>query len=102
MIVKLSGKSPRGLSGKSVLITGGAGMLGSTVAQLAVEQGARVRIVDAMLPLYGGDRFNLEPIEQEIEFIVGDIRDAELMKDAVRDVDYVFDLAAQVSYVHGN
>ena len=77
-------------------------MLGSTVAQLAVEQGARVRIVDAMLPLYGGDRFNLEPIEQEIEFIVGDIRDAELMKDAVRDVDYVFDLAAQVSYVHSN
>jgi nucleoside-diphosphate-sugar epimerase len=90
------------LSGKGVLITGGAGMLGSTLAQLAVEQGARVRIVDAMLPLYGGHRFNLESIKHEIEFIEGDIRDAAVMNEAARDVDCVFDLAAQVSYVHSN
>lgn len=77
-------------------------MLGSTLAHLAVEQGARVRIVDAMLPLYGGNPFNLEPIRQEVEFIEGDIRDASLMQEIVRDVDFVFDLAAQVSYVHSN
>src|SRR5271165_1206938 len=87
---------------KGILITGGAGMLGSTLAHLAVESGARVRIVDAMLPLYGGNPFNLEPIEDEIEFVEGDIRDPRVMEEAVKDVDYIFDLAAQVSYVHSN
>lgn len=77
-------------------------MLGSTLAHLAVGQGARVRIVDAMLPLYGGSSFNLESIAQDIEFIEGDIRDANLIRKAVQDVDFVFDLAAQVSYVHSN
>src|SRR5258708_482965 len=77
-------------------------MLGSTLAHLAAEQGAKVRIIDAMLPLYGGNPFNLESIAHEIDFIEGDIRDAGVMKAAVRDVDYVFDLAAQVSYVHSN
>jgi UDP-glucose 4-epimerase len=92
----------RDLSGKSLLITGGAGMLGSTLAHLAVQQGAKVRVIDAMLPLYGGHRFNLESIDHQIEFIAGDIRDVDIMKEAVRNVDYVFDLAAQVSYVHSN
>ncbi|HVB56312.1 MAG TPA: NAD-dependent epimerase/dehydratase family protein [Candidatus Acidoferrales bacterium] len=90
------------LSNKRILITGGAGMLGSTLALLAVSQGAKVRIVDAMLPLYGGNQFNLRPIAHEIDFIKGDIRDADAMKEAVGNIDYVFDLAAQVSYVHSN
>jgi UDP-glucose 4-epimerase len=77
-------------------------MLGSTLAHLAVKYGAKVRIIDAMLPLYGGNLFNLEPIAREIEFIEGDIRDALKMQEAVQGVDYVFDLAAQVSYVHSN
>lgn len=91
-----------GLSNKTILITGGAGMLGSTLALFAVMRGAKVRIVDAMLPLYGGNPFNLEPIMDEIKFIEGDIRDARVMQAAVKDIDYVFDLAAQVSYVHSN
>jgi len=90
------------LSNKRVLITGGAGMLGSTLANFAVKRGGKVRIVDAMLPLYGGNLFNLEPIMPEIEFVEGDIRDVDLMQEAVRDIDLVFDLAAQVSYVHSN
>lgn len=89
-------------SNKNVLITGGAGMIGSALAHLSTQLGAKVRVVDAMLPLYGGNRVNLESIARDIEFIEGDIRDAEVMKEAVRDVDYVFDLAAQVSYVHSN
>jgi UDP-glucose 4-epimerase len=90
------------LQNKTILITGGAGMLGSTLALMADAAGARIRILDAMLPMYGGNQFNLMPIRDRVEFILGDIRDPETVRSAVQDVDYVFDLAAQVSYVHSN
>ena len=85
-----------------MLITGGAGMIGSTIAHLAMSQGAQVSILDAMLPLYGGNRFNLRGIADEIQFIQGDIRDLELMRRVVPGYDYIFSLAGQVSYVDSN
>ncbi len=85
-----------------VLITGGAGMIGSTIARLLVEQGAEVTVVDAMLPTYGGNRFNLHDIMDKIVFVKGDIRNPERVKDWVDGADYVFSLAAQVSYVDSN
>jgi len=85
-----------------VLITGGAGMIGSTIAHLAVAQGAEVSILDAMLPLYGGNRFNLRGILDEIQFIEADIRDIDLMRKVVPGYDYIFNLAGQVSYVDSN
>jgi UDP-glucose 4-epimerase len=85
-----------------VLIIGGAGMIGSTIAHLAVAQGAQVTILDAMLPLYGGNRFNLQGILDEIQFVEGDIRDLNLMRRVVPGYDYIFNLAGQVSYVDSN
>jgi UDP-glucose 4-epimerase len=90
------------IEGKRVLITGGAGMIGSHIALLAVEHGAQVTILDAMLPLYGGNLFNLDGIRDKIEFIQGDIRDFELLKGIVAGKDYIFSLAGQVSYVDSN
>ncbi len=55
-----------------------------------------------MLPLYGGNLQNLAGINGQIEFVQGDIRDLELMERLVTEVDFVFDLAAQVSYTHSN
>jgi nucleoside-diphosphate-sugar epimerase len=55
-----------------------------------------------MLPLYGGNLFNLNGIEDSVEFVHGDIRDEAVVERALDDVDFVFDLAAQVSYVHSN
>jgi len=81
-----------------VLITGGAGMIGSTIARLLVEQGAEVTVVDAM----GGKRFNLNGIMDKIVFVKGDIRDLDRVKEWVDRADYVFSLAAQVSYVDSN
>ncbi len=92
----------RQVSGKNILITGGAGMIGSTLAHFAACSGAKVRIVDAMLPLYGGNLFNLADIRDQVEFVEGDIRDVAAMERAVVGVDYIFDLAAQVSYTHSN
>ncbi|MEX1112779.1 MAG: GDP-mannose 4,6-dehydratase [Candidatus Andersenbacteria bacterium] len=85
--------------GKSVLITGGAGFIGSSLAQAIVPLGAKVTVLDAMLPLYGGNEFNLEGIRDQIEFVQGDIRDAELVAKLVSGKDIVYSFAAQVSYI---
>jgi nucleoside-diphosphate-sugar epimerase len=77
-------------------------MIGSTIAQLAARQGPRITILDAMLPMYGGNLFNLEGIREQVEFIQGDIRDFNLIKRLVEGMDYIFSLAAQVSYVDSN
>jgi len=77
-------------------------MIGSTIAHLAVKNGARVTILDAMLPMYGGNLFNLKGIREQIEFVKGDIRDFELLKTLVAPADFIFSLAGQVSYVDSN
>ncbi len=77
-------------------------MIGSTIAHLAVSRGARVTVLDAMLPIYGGNLFNLEGIGDRIEFVKGDIRDLPLLERVVPGFDYIFSLAGQVSYVDSN
>lgn len=87
------------MSRNNVLITGGAGFIGSSLAHALVKQGASVTVLDAMLPLYGGNMFNLHGIEDEVEFVKGDIRDADLMAKLVTGKDVIYNLAAQVSYI---
>jgi UDP-glucose 4-epimerase len=77
-------------------------MIGSTIAHLAVKHGARVTILDALLPLYGGNLFNLQGNQDKIRFIQGDIRDFELVKSLIGEADIIFSLAGQVSYVDSN
>ena len=77
-------------------------MIGSTIAHLAVAQGAQVTVLDALLPLYGGNTYNLQGIKDRIQFIEGDIRDFDLLKRVIAGADYIFSLAAQVSYVDSN
>lgn len=90
------------LSGKSVLVTGGAGMLGSWITEKAVQRGARVTVLDALSPDYGGNVFNLSGVRDEIRFVQGDIRDGELLRKVTAGVDLIFNLAAQVSYIDSN
>jgi UDP-glucose 4-epimerase len=84
---------------RSVLITGGAGFLGSNLAIELVEQGATVTIVDNFLPGHGANRYNLEPIKGRHQLNVADIRDPLAMNQLVRGQDYVFHLAGQVNHV---
>lgn len=88
-----------GFQGKRVLITGGLGFIGSNLAHALVGLGADVTIVDALLPLYGGNHFNVASIKDNITVVEGDIRDSELMAKLVANQDLIYHLAAQVSYI---
>lgn len=85
--------------GKHVLITGGLGFIGSSVAQALVPMEAKVTILDALLPAYGGNRFNLDGIADQVELVDGNILDQELVGKLVKGADYIFHLAGQVGYV---
>jgi len=87
------------MKGRKILITGGMGFIGSNLAHRLVQEGARVRILDNFHPDYGANPFNLQGIEKEVEIIQGDVRDEASVEKAVRDVEIVFHLAAQVSHV---
>ena len=79
-----------------VLITGGAGFIGSHTADLLMEQGTAVRILDN---LSSGHRHNLPDQHPLMEFIEGDICDTECVNQAMQGVSHCLHLAAQVSVV---
>jgi UDP-glucose 4-epimerase len=88
-------------AGAHCLITGGLGFIGSNLAMRLVASGAHVTLVDAMIPEYGGNLFNIEPVRERVTLNFGDICDAHAMDCLVRGQDYVFHLAGQVSHVLG-
>jgi len=85
--------------GKKALITGGLGFIGSNLAMRLVELGANVTIVDAMLPGYGGNLFNIRDIEDKIRINFSDIRDSHSMNYLVRNQNYIYHLAGQVDHI---
>ncbi len=85
--------------GSNCLITGGLGFIGSSLALRLVELGAHVTLVDAMIPEYGGNLFNIKLIQDRVTINFGDICDAHAMNWLVRGQDYVFHLAGQVSHI---
>lgn len=76
---------------RSYLVTGGAGFIGSHVAEALVKRGERVKVLDNF---FTGKRENLASIEGGIELIEGDVRDATLYQEVLEGVDAVFHLAA--------
>lgn len=86
-------------AGKNVLITGGLGFIGSTLAIRLVHDGARVAVCDAMIDGYGGNFENVREIQSDLEIHISDVRDEAEMSRLVEGRDIVFHLAAQVSHV---
>ena len=84
---------------KQVLVTGGMGFIGSNLAHVLAALGAKVTILDALLPSYGGNVNNLSDIADQITIVDGNITDEALVNSLVPGVDYVFHLAGQVGYV---
>lgn len=86
-------------SGRSVLITGGAGFIGSRLAHRLAALGARITVIDSLNPAYGGNLFNLAPLRGRIDFNVCDLRDSHALEYLVLGQDYLFNLAAQTSHL---
>ncbi len=85
--------------GKNILITGGLGFIGSTLAHRLVEFGAKVMIIDALIPEYGGNLFNIRGIESKMKVDISDIRDRAKMDYLVQRQDYIFNLAGTLSHI---
>ena len=81
---------------EKVLIVGGAGFIGSHTADILMERGVKVRVLDN---LSSGHRTNLPASHPLMEFVEGDMRNAETVKDVMQGISHVVHLAAQVSVV---
>jgi UDP-glucose 4-epimerase len=88
-----------GLKGKRVLVTGGLGFIGSNLSARLVELGAKVMIVDSMIPRLGGNLFNVKEIEDRIHINFSDVRDEHSMDYLVKGQEIIFHLAGQVNHV---
>ncbi|MEW5984931.1 MAG: NAD-dependent epimerase/dehydratase family protein [Acidobacteriota bacterium] len=84
---------------RPVMITGGLGFIGSNLARHLVSLGARVLLVDSLIPDYGGNLFNIAGIEDQVQVNVADVRQSSTMNYLVRRVDVIFNLAGQVSHI---
>jgi UDP-glucose 4-epimerase len=85
--------------GASVLITGGLGFIGATLARQLVALGAHITLVDSLIPQYGGNLFNVAGLEDQLRINISDVRDAHSMRYLVQGHDYLFNLAGQTSHM---
>lgn len=80
-----------------VLITGGAGFIGSHLADELLRSGSRVRALDNLDPqVHGEGRRRPDYLDRDVELVIGDVRDAETVRRALDGVDAVVHLAAAV------
>lgn len=82
---------------KRVLITGGAGFIGSHLADELIEKGYEVRALDNLSEqVHGPNAQRPEYLNPQVELIIGDVRDKKAVAEALQDVDAVFHFAAMV------
>lgn len=86
-------------SGKHVLITGGLGFIGSTLARTLVRAGAKVTVVDSLIPEYGGNLRNIAGIGPALRVNISDVRDHHSLPVFLRGQDFLFNLAGQTSHM---
>jgi len=80
-----------------ILITGGAGFIGSHLADALLARGHRVRVLDNLSPqVHGSPATRPEYLDSEVELIRGDVRDPDAVRHALKDIDVVYHLAAAV------
>src|SRR5215218_3938429 len=86
----------RGGSMTSILITGGAGFIGSHLADELLRHGYHVRVLDSLVAQVHGDAEQPPDLSSDAELLVGDLRDRDALREALEGVDAVVHLAARV------
>lgn len=86
-------------AGRRCMVAGGLGFIGSNLAIRLVDLGARVLIVDSLIPAYGGNFFNVAGIRDRVHVNVADVRDPHAMEYLVRGQDFIFNLAGQIGHL---
>ena len=86
-------------TGSDVLVTGGLGFIGSALARHLVELGAKVTLVDSLIPEYGGNLFNIHDIRDRVTVDLTDVRDAAAMSSLIKKRQFLFNLAGQTSHL---
>ncbi|MBP9847646.1 MAG: GDP-mannose 4,6-dehydratase [Saprospiraceae bacterium] len=84
---------------KKILITGGLGFIGSSLAHKLVKFDADVTIIDSLLPEMGGNLRNIKGIENKVKINIADLRDPYSSDVLVREKDIIFNLAGTLSHV---
>ncbi len=84
---------------RRVMVIGGLGFIGSNLARRLVALGARVLIVDSLVPDHGGNFYNVADVLDKLTVNVADIRDQHAINFLVRGQHYIFNLAGQVSHI---
>src|SRR5690349_17153510 len=79
-------------AGRRVLITGGLGFIGSSLARELVGAGATVTLVDSLVPEYGGSLRNIEGVEERVRVNVSDVRDQYSFRYLVQEQEVLFNL----------
>jgi dTDP-L-rhamnose 4-epimerase len=80
----------------NVLVTGGAGFIGSHLVDALVDRGHRVRVLDALVSQVHGENADPAYLNSAAEFIQSDICDRDAVAAALEDIDIVFHEAAEV------
>ena len=88
----------RALRGRRVLVTGGAGFIGSNLARLLCTAGAEPVLVDSLVPTHGGNLANLDGLD-DVRLERFDVRDTERLVPLVREADLLFNLVGQTSHL---
>ncbi len=84
---------------KKILITGGLGFIGSTLAHRLAKIEADIYLIDSLIPEYGGNNFNINGIEDKVKVNIADVRDKHSMDYLVKDKDIIFNLAGTLSHI---
>lgn len=82
-----------------ILITGGAGFIGSHTADLLLKQGHTVRVLDALEPPVHRDQQKPDYVPADVDFVLGDVRDRTAWEKALDGIDAVYHLAAYQDYL---